>query len=171
MNTSRTTAWLQTWADVWGVPDLPDRLRVEYAPRLRRSLGRCTPATGHIRLHPALRDAGISLLKEVLCHEAAHAAVYLLYGAGRRPHGVEWARLMRAAGFEPRARVDEADLPDVVRKASQPRRLYRHRCPVCGTQRTARRVVRRWRCRRCLEAGLDGLLSITTLLSRTSEMH
>ncbi len=68
---------------------------------------------------------------------------------------------MRTAGFEPRTRLRTADLGDwfpTRRPAS-----WEHHCPVCQTARLARRAVRRWRCRPCVEAGLSGELRIRKL--------
>lgn len=96
--------WLANWAAIWGVPDLPSRVRIVFSQRLRRALGRCSPRTGSIRLNPGLLDAAPEALREVVCHEAAHAAVWLLHGRSARPHGREWKDLMRRAGYEPRVR-------------------------------------------------------------------
>ena len=153
---------VRQWADSWSVPLLAETIKVESSPRLRRSLGRCNPQTGAIRLHPALLAEPEGLLKEVLCHEAAHVAVYLLHGDSVRAHGSEWARLMKVAGFEPRARKRLDQLSRGFQRVIRPRVLYRHGCPVCGAQRLARRAVRRWRCRACLESGLEGRLEIST---------
>lgn len=152
------TAAAERWARLWGLPDLATKTTIEFSPRLRTSLGRCLPARGTIRLHPALRDAPPDLRDEVLCHELAHLAAHRLHGPGIRAHGREWRRLMQQAGFAPRARMPRpAGLKLAPRR---PTVLYHHRCPVCGAGRTARRPVRAWRCRDCFEAGLDGVLEI-----------
>ena len=108
-----------------------------------------------------LLKAPTSLRVEVLCHELAHVAAYELHGRRCRPHGPEWAALMRAAGFEPCARArlthDVSALVVAPRRGSQ----YEHRCPVCQAVRFARRPVRQWRCVACLTAGLDGRLLIS----------
>ena len=153
--------WLDEWSRLWSVPQLPKKLQITPNPRLRNSLGRSHPATGRIHLHKQLADEPESLLREVVCHEAAHVAVHLLYGRRVRPHGPEWARLMRTAGYEPRVRMDTARLSPTFQAAVRPSTLYRHQCPLCGAARTARRPVRRWRCRGCHDAGYDGRLEIT----------
>jgi predicted SprT family Zn-dependent metalloprotease len=101
----------------------------------------------------------LSVLEEVLCHEAAHLAVFQLFGESCRPHGPEWAQLMRAAGFEPRRRLvlDEAGSPSL---SSRPRHVYIHYCPVCQWERVGGRPVRSWRCPYCSVLGLDGVLEI-----------
>jgi len=162
MRPAKYRPWLRDWSRLWGVPSLSDFTHISVNNRLRRSLGRCRPITGRIHLHPKLAEESESVQEEVLCHEAAHVAVHLLHGPKVRPHGLEWARLMRAAGFEPRTRMDPKLLSAAVQEAARPRLLFRHRCPVCGAARVARRPVRRWRCRACLAAGLDGQLDISS---------
>ena len=126
-----STARIAQWAVLWNVPGLESRVSVSFSPRLRRSLGRCVPVRGIVRLNPRLLRRGAELLDEVLCHELAHVAAFELHGRQARPHGREWAALMRAAGFEPRVRAPWQD--DVDRTEKPPRRvaLYEHRCPVC----------------------------------------
>jgi SprT protein len=154
--------WVLAWSSLWGTPDLPATIHITFSPRLRASLGRCSPRTGSIRLNPGLLDADPAILREVLCHEAAHVAAWLLHGRRARPHGREWKDLMRAAGYEPRVRWPHQALPGALRAARRPAVLYLHTCPVCHARRTARRPVRAWRCRRCVEDGLDGRLEITS---------
>jgi hypothetical protein len=63
---------LERWGELWGVPGLPSRVTILPSTRLRRSLGRCQPATGRISIRASLLDGDPRLLEEVLCHEAAH---------------------------------------------------------------------------------------------------
>jgi SprT protein len=160
----RPSEWLALiarWAVLWRVPGLEQRLTVSFSPRLRRSLGRCVPAKRIVRLNVRLLHATAALLEEVLCHEVAHVAVHELHVTRCRPHGPEWAALMRAAGFEPRVRARLShDAQSVVRPARADRPLYEHRCPVCQAVRMARRPVPQWRCAACLAARLDGRLLI-----------
>jgi ribosomal protein L37AE/L43A len=171
---------LERWADLWGVPDLPSRVTILPSTRLRRSLGRCQPATGRISIRASLLDGDPRLLEEVLCHEAAHVAVHALRGRAPRPHGPEWRELVRAAGFEPQVRSawdggdvgdagdagnagDAADAGDAA--TSPPRRAsgrfaYEHRCPVCQVVRYANTAHPRWQCLECDDAGLEGALDI-----------
>src|SRR4030095_1654545 len=95
--------WLFAWAAVWGVPELPFRVRIMFSSRLQSSLGRCAPKAGLIRLNPGLLEGAPEALREVVCHEAAHVATWLLYGRRARAHGREWKDLMSLAGYEPRA--------------------------------------------------------------------
>lgn len=152
---------LARWGELWGVPRLEDRLTLEFSSRLKTTLGRCMVGQGRIRLAASLLEVSRSFLEEVVCHEAAHVAVYELYGKGPRPHGAAWKALMKSAGYEPRARIHFEDLPEPFARRGRPRTLWRHRCPVCQAFRIARRPVRNWRCAACHAAGLDGRLVVT----------
>ena len=157
-------AWLAEWAVVWGARDLAERVRVEPGRRLRSSLGRCQPALGLVRIHPALFEAeNAELFREVVCHEAAHVAAYLIHGRGIRPHGREWKGLVVAAGYPARARMDPRRLSGGVQEALRPKKLYRHRCLDCGAVRMARRRCSSWRCRGCWDAGLPGELEVVSV--------
>jgi hypothetical protein len=74
-------------------------------------------------------------------------------------HGPTWQQLMRQAGFEARRRM-HAESPRVPHGTRPPHRLFQHRCPVCGFQRTSSHRVHGWRCKDCVSAGLDGHLQI-----------
>jgi predicted SprT family Zn-dependent metalloprotease len=149
---------LDRWLVRWQTPSLRDTLRIEFSPRLRRAFGRCYQEERLIRLTPSLLDTQSALLAEILCHEAAHAAVYELFGRAARPHGAEWEELMRQVGFEPRVRI-----PVVVRAGeatASDRIIYLHQCPSCEISRHASRPMHRWRCRTCVEDGSEGRLVI-----------
>ena len=152
---------LAPWAAAWDLPGLELRVEIAFSARFRSSLGRCAPATGEIRLAAFLQEGPSALLREALCHEAAHAAAYELHGRGPRPHGPEWQALMRAAGFEPRARIPAELLPDVPGRRAGPARVWKHRCPVCQAMRLAGRRVPQWRCAACRASGLEGDLIVT----------
>ena len=161
MNTPPIANWLAEWADLWRTGTLEKHVHVAPCSRLRRSLGRCRPSTGRVTIHPALFEpAHAELLREVVCHETAHAAVYLLHGSHVRPHGREWKTLVAGAGYPPTTRMDPRRLPRDLRVRLMPAHLYRHTCSGCGATRTAARRVRNWRCRRCRDAGLSGWLRI-----------
>jgi hypothetical protein len=112
--------WISHWSSLWRIPDLPGRVHITFSPRLRASLGRCSTRTGSIRLNPGLLRADPEVLREVVCHEAAHVAAWLLHGRRARPHGREWKDLMRAAGYEPRARWPRHALPEALRLRTRP---------------------------------------------------
>ncbi len=122
MNHEQVTTWLAEWARTWSLPTLAERARLETSSRLRTSLGRCYPSTGRIRIHPALLEEPEELLREVVCHEAAHVAVYLRHGKHTRPHGPEWVELMTAAGFAPRVRMNPAALSQNFQRRIRTRR-------------------------------------------------
>lgn len=148
------------WCRAWSVPGLAPELDIRLSSRLRVSLGRCTPQRRSIRLAEFLLEAPEPLVREVLCHETAHVAVVALHGRRVRPHGQEWRALMTQAGFAPRARLPGAELARLPASAQRARTLWEHRCPVCQSRWMAGRPVRRWRCRACREAGLEGALLI-----------
>lgn len=158
--------WLTQWASLWSVPDLPSKTHIVFSRRLTAALGRCTPQSGSIRLNPGLLEAPTETLREVVCHEAAHVAAWLLHGRRARPHGPEWKDLMRLAGYEPHVRWAEGSVPLGVRRRRPSTLTYVHACPVCGASWSAKRRVSRWRCAACLDAGLDGKLEITTRPAR-----
>lgn len=168
MKTDRSEAFdagvtrrLTELARVWEAPALARRTEVRVNPRLRTSLGRALPGRWRMELHRALVAADTALIDEVVTHEAAHLVAFARHGFRIRPHGREWAELMRAAGCAPRAR-HAVELPGLGRPA-RVRARVEHRCPVCGAARIARRTVRAWRCRPCVEAGGSGRLMITRL--------
>lgn len=167
---------------LWDVPLLAKSIRVQTSARYRRSLGAYHPSRAQITLASWLLDeAPHPLLDEVLCHEAAHAAVHLSVGAvgsdlrgglravlgigrGRRerprPHGPEWRAFMVAAGLEPRVRIPEALMPADMRAKMSAGKRWEHRCLGCQAVRMARGRMTRWRCRRCVEKGGSGRLEI-----------
>ncbi len=169
---------LAHWARLWRLPGLEQRVTVAFSHNMRRSLGRCLPCKGRIRLNSILLRRWRPALEEVLCHELAHAAVFELHGGQCRPHGPEWVELMEKAGFPPRLKI----FLDQKKKPVEPRRrpalvpgpapapapvaaatmVYVHRCPVCShVVRLARRPNRNWRCAACRAAGRRGKLRIT----------
>ena len=154
-------AWLAAWAVVWDLPELPWRVRIVFSQRLQRSLGRCSPRTGSIRLNPGLLDGPPAALREVACHEVAHVATWVLHGRKAAAHGREWKELMQRAGYEPRVRWAEATVPAAVRERRRKTAVYVHSCPVCRAQWIARRTVTTWRCATCRKAGLDGRLTVS----------
>ena len=154
--------WLVTWGSLWGVPDLSSRVQIQFSSRIRRSLGRCTPRAGVIRLNPTLRDVSQEILREVVCHEAAHVAVWMLHGGRVRPHGPEWKEKIRGAGYESRVRWPAGSIP-VASRGSRHRSIeYVHLCPTCGSHWIAKRVVSAWRCSTCRAEGLEGRLEVTS---------
>ncbi len=160
---ARIQGWLAECESAWGAPGLCGELRVEFNGRIRRSLGRCHVVDGKVRLHPGLATAPDALLREVVCHEAAHAVVHRLHGRAVRPHGREWGELMRAVGLPARARLGLGDLPEAMQRSINDRPAYRHRCGDCGAERIAYRRMSRWRCAVCFRKGRAGRLEIEPL--------
>ena len=148
------------WAEVWKCPGLEKRTEISFSSRFRGGLGRAYLKRRRVTLSTRLLNEEREFLEEALCHELAHIAVAELNNQRRRPHGPEWKELMRAVGFEPRTRIPVNGTSTIIRRKRRRRYLYLHRCPVCQSERAARRVVRQWRCVTCVEAGLDGVLEI-----------
>ena len=148
------------WSRCWGVADLRGVLGLEVSRRMRTSLGYYLPESRKIRISDVLLEAPPAILEEILCHEAAHAAVEILHGNGVRAHGREWKDLMRQVGLEPRARVPGEELGGAAQRAARRRWVWDHRCRKCGAHRLGGRPVRQWRCLRCREAGRSGRLEI-----------
>ena len=153
---------LGRWGTRWGEPGLENGLEIGFSAQMRRSVGRCYPNRGVIRLAARLLEGGADLLDEALAHEAAHIAVHRLYGPGRKPHGKEWQALMRNAGFEPRSKRVMTCWTIPSEPASPQSTIWVHRCPVCQMTRVAHRPIRAWLCSSCRAAGLDGRLEITS---------
>ena len=87
---------------LWKAPALAD-LPVALNPRLSRTLGRLVGRPWRIELGPKAL-ASDERLREVVTHEAAHAALARRDGATpQAPHGREWRQLMALAGY-PKAR-------------------------------------------------------------------
>lgn len=152
---------VEEWAHLWRVPSLA-RVEITVNSRLRTCLGRCLPKSNRIELNPSLLRRRRSKLTEILCHEAAHIAAYLLGHDRERPHSGHWASLMMAAGFKPQARVTRRGCIARLRPHEVRNQVFEHYCPVCRFMRIARKRVPRWKCRVCVSAGLRGNLKIRT---------
>jgi predicted SprT family Zn-dependent metalloprotease len=149
------------WAALWKLPQLQNRVTLCLNARLRTTIARLVIDSSGLEVSTrffALRDQ-----RQILCHELAHAAAVMKYGRAVRPHGPEWCRLIRMAGFEPQTRrATDRPRGTVPRRAPTPTR-YEHRCAVCQAIRYAKRPVKNWRCAECIGAGLGGKLTITSV--------
>jgi predicted SprT family Zn-dependent metalloprotease len=154
---------LADWGSLWGIPSFAERVALRTSRRMRTSLGSYDARRVQLTVANWLVAGPLALLEEVLCHEAAHAAVHTLHGRHAKAHGTEWRALMEQAGVEPRVRMPWGALPASRRVPTARRGLWEHRCPVCQVTRVARTRVSRWRCRSCREAGRDGRLVIWRL--------
>ena len=165
---------LTRWTREWGIPELADSIECQWSSRFRTTLGRAYVERNFIRLHRRLQDPSEEpLLREVLCHEAAHIAAFHLFGAAAAGHSQQWRKLVETAGFEPRLfhREEATQAEEDVSRTTARRRdtvCYEHVCPVCQSKRIAKRAQPRWRCVPCQDAGLAGELVI---LSRPTTME
>lgn len=144
---------LDALAKIWKQPRV-SRLRISVNPNLKSTLARWLPRTDVIEISTAAKSRGNSALREIICHEAAHVVVWSQSGLTARPHGSEWAALMRAAGFEPRATLVRCGR----RRYTTTDTRVRHVCPVCQFSKFAKRWMPRWRCPECRAIGLEGKL-------------
>lgn len=157
---------LRRWQRLWRAPGLATTASVRFSARLRATVGRCAVAKREIVLSAKLVNGSERRLLEVLCHEAAHLTAHLRHGRLAKPHGTEWAELVRKAGFEPRPRLGAHSRGDKRRDTTR-RYVVMHTCPVCQMRRVAKRAVPQWRCAECVAAGLPGRLVITRAAERT----
>jgi SprT protein len=156
---SELPARLTSLGCCWQYPGLASELEVNPSKRLTRSLGLCRPQRAQITLSLALFKPGReALLHETLVHEAAHYVAFQRFGRKIKPHGAQWAQLMITAGFEPRTRIAETDLPWPV--ALPQRWLYEHVCTDCGQLIVRLHTSKNWRCKHCSDQGLPGILKI-----------
>lgn len=149
---------LRTAIKSWDEYGSQTRVTVDFNPRLRTKIARFLPDQNRIEVGPKFvelrRRRG-----EILVHELAHAAVRSLHGAQTKPHGKEWQSLMRQAGLKPKPAL-RTSLPVVARVPNVSTTRYVHTCPVCQMQVTARKPNRAWKCRACVDAGLEGDLVV-----------
>jgi SprT protein len=131
----------------WGLADRAAAVKAGWNPRLRTTAGRAFWHENRIELNPNLLQDHTASVAEVLAHEAAHLAAFLLYGGRIRPHGREWRKLMRQAGHRPAA-CHRLPLGNLRRR----RYLYLRMCEPCG-HRLIVRSLRYGRCHRCGRRG------------------
>jgi predicted SprT family Zn-dependent metalloprotease len=163
---SKAPKLIRIWSKKWQAPNLRNKVVCEWSSRLTRSLGRAYPSRMLVRLNRALQHRPYaSIFNEVLCHEVAHIAVFLLYGAKAASHGPEWKRLVATAGYEPRTGL----FLQTKAKRHGIAVWYEHLCPVCHATRRAKRAQPKWRCVACRRAGLEGKLSIRSLPVKRTE--
>jgi len=151
---------IDRWMKKWRVPKLRRHVAFRQNPRLRVTVARWVVASQCVELGPRFFKLRRHQ-QEILCHELAHAAAVAKYGPRVSAHGPEWRALVRAAGFEPKARwLSTRENTARVKEPDRPARLFEHRCPVCQSVRFARRAMTRWRCVACANVGLAGRLEI-----------
>ena len=130
------------WCEQWRVESMARTVKIEVSVRMRSCLGRALGSRRLVRLNVALlAPGGEVLLREVLCHELAHIAVYALHGRLPRPHGKEWKDLLRAAGYAPRVTVHRQTIPAPVREIM--RKPRRRRITASRRSFSVRAVLRR----------------------------
>src|SRR5215510_13035498 len=117
-----STSYLRALAKRWKFPALA-RIRIDVNYRFTSTAGRWVARSNAIEISQAVAGGSARERREVICHEAAHIVVWYRYGKTVRPHGAEWAELVRFAGFDPRAHLARSD----TRRYSTPRVFtFRH---------------------------------------------
>lgn len=143
---------LSRWAALWGVPELV-HVSLSYSSRMTKAIGLVRPSLGRVTLSDRVLDLPVEVSLEVLCHEVAHIATYLLHGPLAKPHGPEWRRLVQRAGYEPTTTLRLHDVEHRLRRRSRPR--VRYECPVCHDVYHVARRSSRLRCSACLAEGSE----------------
>jgi predicted SprT family Zn-dependent metalloprotease len=142
-------------AAAWKYPPVA-HIEIVLNPSLRSTLARWSPGANVIELNLKLKARRPRMLREVIAHEAAHVVVFDRFFHDARPHGPEWAELMRVIGYEPRATLVKCG----YRRPRHNARRVRHFCPICHFSRFAKRRMGAWRCPECRAIGLEGVLEI-----------
>jgi predicted SprT family Zn-dependent metalloprotease len=153
-------AQLVALAIAWKSPRVA-KLDIRFNPSLRSTLARWVPPSNALEIGTAAKSRGPRVFREIISHEAAHVVVWERSGRAARPHGPEWASLMRAAGFEARATLIRCGYRRTVVNVR-----VRHFCSICHFSKLAKRRMPRWRCPECRAVGLEGRLETERVSSR-----
>jgi predicted SprT family Zn-dependent metalloprotease len=139
---------------------LVKNLTIEWSSRLKRNLAVTYPKRNLIRINKDLiLTENRHLLTEVIVHELAHIAAYLETGSTKDAHGEIWKRHVKEAGYQPGLSLALNSNPESLsHKATS---SYIHTCPICQSQRTAKRPMSVWRCTSCINNNLSGELVIS----------
>ena len=146
-------AQLASLATAWKYPRVSE-LDIMFNQSLTSTLARWMPPSNALEISTAAGSRDLGTLREIISHEAAHVVVWERSGRGARPHGPEWAALMRAAGFEARATLIRCGYRQSVANSVR----VRHFCTVCHFSKLGKRRMPRWRCPECRVFGLEGQL-------------
>jgi predicted SprT family Zn-dependent metalloprotease len=112
-------------------------LRFKYTLRGRSAAGKCTmhlDGAGTLHLNPDYFAVQREDYAQTIAHEYAHAVINKrtrlgdLRGAQVRPHGHQWAAVMRLMGYQAHRCVQASEA--VPAKARRTRR-YVYECPAC----------------------------------------
>jgi SprT protein len=148
------TEQISEWGSVWGIPDLPKIVTINFSNRLKKSLGRVRPVSGVVTLNAKLSSLHSSVILEVLCHEIAHVVAYILHGSHAKPHGPEWRALVLAAGYKPSTTMKARWLPDPGKVDAHLGMKKHYRCSVCQADYFVRRRSSHLYCESCLQNGV-----------------
>jgi predicted SprT family Zn-dependent metalloprotease len=149
-------SYLRALARIWGSPRV-SQLQFRWNPRLTTTFARLLPSDRVIEFNLSVARVDAEARRELMCHEAAHYAVWEIYYRSARPHGPEWAALVKLAGFEPKASRVRCGQ---TKQRPADNQIFNHICPVCHFSKRSRRRIFRWRCPECRAIGQDGSLRI-----------
>ena len=155
-------AYLRWLAKLWRDSRI-SKVKIASNSRLTSTVARYVIGADVIELSSWAASRSVRLQREMICHEAAHCVVWDRYGSSARPHGPEWAALIRAAGFGPKATLVRCG---ERHRRRTPAAAFRHVCQVCHFSKRAKRRMPTWRCPECRAVGLDGVLRIVRIASR-----
>lgn len=113
---------LEMWLSLWQMDGFASRIELKLSNRMTRTIGSANLTKNRITLAAWLFNQPQLIIDEVLCHEAAHLAVFALNGNNCRPHGREWQALMRRAGFIPRVRIPLPNPPPLPARRRRSRK-------------------------------------------------
>src|SRR5437763_10215424 len=109
------------------VDKLAKRLRVEWNPRMRTTVGRAAYSDSLISLNPALQSFGFDEIDRTLRHELAHLLAQFRAGRHRiLPHGDEWRTACRDLGI-----AEEKGCHNLPFPVTESAWRYRYKCPHC----------------------------------------
>ncbi len=112
----RLFAAFREWCVLWGLSRLARDATIEFSDSLYAALGQCDLRAGRITLNAVLLlPPNESLLRETLCHEAAHLVAFVRFGPGIEEHGPEWQDFMRRAGYSPRSVIPRSQVAGLGR--------------------------------------------------------
>ena len=118
---------------------LARRIRVEWNPRMRTTVGRADYSRSLISLNPALQNFGLAEIDRTLRHELAHLVAQFRAGRHRiRPHGAEWRRACRDLEIQGERACHK--LPLAARSTA---RRFLYRCRNCHREFPRVRRIRR----------------------------
>ncbi len=121
----RTRVLLRQARDTYGLQEAGCEVRFDLRGTAAGQARHLGPQGFVIRYNPILlRENAGAFIARTVPHEVAHVIVWQAFGAGVRPHGEEWRRVMAFFGADA-SRCHGFDLSTVPRRRQ---RRFRYRC-------------------------------------------